>query len=127
VAGGHELPLLWHRHVAVLPLFVQVVYRLRLVQLHHQLPELLLMAATSPKRLLWPVVGCLTLGLAPFSPMPHFFEKISWLATGRPFAPIDIFDLFLHGAPWIWLVVELVRLGLSRWRPATEGGGSGGE
>ncbi len=58
-------------------------------------------------KLVWPLFASLTLGLAPFQPMPHFFEKIQWLITGHPFAPIDIFDLFLHGLPWVWLVVAL--------------------
>jgi len=60
------------------------------------------------RRLLFPLAATLTLGLAPFSPMPHFFEKLSWIATGRPLAPIDVFDLLMHGAPWAWLVVELL-------------------
>jgi len=58
--------------------------------------------------LLLPVVACLTLGLAPFAPMPHFFEKLLWLFEAKSFRPIDVFDLLMHGAPWAWLVVALV-------------------
>ena len=44
------------------------------------------------------IPASLLLGLAPFVPEPHLLEKIRWLFTGHPFQPIDIFDLFLHGA-----------------------------
>nr|VFK79135.1 MAG: hypothetical protein BECKSD772D_GA0070982_10379 [Candidatus Kentron sp. SD] len=52
------------------------------------------------------IVAALLLGLAPFSPQPHLWEKISWLIAGHPFRPIDIFDLFLHGAPWALLFLK---------------------
>lgn len=55
------------------------------------------------------IVACLTLGLAPFAP-PHIVEKLGMLFSGRLVRPIDWFDLFLHGAPWI---VLLVKAGLS--------------
>jgi len=44
------------------------------------------------------IPASLMLGLAPFVPEPHLVEKVRWLFTGHPFRPIDIFDLFLHGA-----------------------------
>ena len=51
--------------------------------------------------LVWLVV-CLTLGLAPFSPEPHVWEKIKWVAAGAGgMRAIDWFDLFLHGSPWL--------------------------
>ncbi len=53
------------------------------------------------------VVFCLTLGLAPFSPEPHLWEKLKMLSAGELARPIDIFDLPLHGAPWILLIVKL--------------------
>ena len=62
------------------------------------------------QRLALPAVACLTLGLAPFLPLPHFAEKIQWLATGHPLRPIDWFDLVLHGAPWVWLGVTVVQV-----------------
>ena len=55
-----------------------------------------------------PLVTCLTLGLAPFAPQPHVVEKLRWLATGHPLRSIDVLDLLLHAAPWVWLAVELV-------------------
>jgi hypothetical protein len=55
-----------------------------------------------------PALACLTLGLAPYLPEPHVIEKIRWLATGRRFRPVDVFDLVLHGAPWAWLAWSLL-------------------
>ena len=53
------------------------------------------------------VVVCLTLGLAPFTPEPHLLEKLRMLTEGQLVKPIDIFDLVLHGTPWILLVFKL--------------------
>lgn len=57
----------------------------------------------------WPALACATLGLAPFLPLPHVVEKLLWLARGQPLRAIDVFDLLLHGAPWIWLALTLLR------------------
>ena len=54
----------------------------------------------------------LTLGLAPFSPQPHVLEKLGMLFSGELSKPIDIFDLLLHGTPWVLLAVKLVRQGV---------------
>lgn len=51
------------------------------------------------------IVACLTLGLAPFAP-PHIVEKLQMLVKGKLVKPIDWFDLFLHGTPWILLIVK---------------------
>lgn len=53
------------------------------------------------------VVLCLTLGLAPFTPLPHLLEKLKMLVSGELVEPIDIFDLLLHGAPWVLLSFKL--------------------
>ncbi len=51
------------------------------------------------------VIACLTLGLAPYVPEPHIWGKLRWLAGGaRGMQPIDWFDLFLHGLPWLLLL-----------------------
>ena len=47
------------------------------------------------------IIACLTLGLAPFFPEPHIWEKLKMLFAGTLHRPIDIFDLLLHGAPFI--------------------------
>lgn len=51
---------------------------------------------------------CLTLGLAPFAP-PHVVEKLRMLFAGSLTRPIDWFDLALHGAPWLVLLLKGVR------------------
>lgn len=51
------------------------------------------------------VIACLTLGLAPFSP-PHIVEKLEMLFSGTLVKPIDWFDLLLHGAPWLVLLLK---------------------
>jgi hypothetical protein len=53
------------------------------------------------------VLLCLTLGLAPFRP-PHLVEKLQLLFRGELVKPIDWFDLFLHGAPWVVLLAKIV-------------------
>jgi hypothetical protein len=53
------------------------------------------------------ILACLTLGLAPFNP-PHIVEKLQMLAKGRLVRPIDWFDLFLHGTPWVLLVLKAI-------------------
>ena len=53
----------------------------------------------------------LLLGLAPFVPEPHVWEKLKMLAAGSLTRPIDIFDLLLHGTPLIILALKLARQG----------------
>lgn len=62
-------------------------------------------------RVPWLVViaACATLGLAPFTP-PHVVEKLRMLFAGRLVRPIDIFDLFFHGIPWLFLAAKLARI-----------------
>ncbi len=60
------------------------------------------------------VVAALTLGLAPFLPEPHIWEKLKMLAAGTLVRPLDIFDLVLHAAPWLVLVAKLIRMALAR-------------
>lgn len=60
------------------------------------------------------ILAALTLGLAPFLPEPHVWEKLKMLAAGELVKPIDWFDLALHAAPWGFLVARLVRMALVR-------------
>jgi len=53
------------------------------------------------------LILCGTLGLAPFSP-PHIIEKLAMLIKGNLVKPIDWFDLFFHGVPWIILVFKII-------------------
>lgn len=51
------------------------------------------------------LLGCLTLGLAPFSPEPHLWGKLKWIAGGASemqFA--DWFDTAMHGLPFLLLI-----------------------
>lgn len=60
----------------------------------------------------------LMLGLAPFQPEPHLWQKLKMLAAGTLARPIDIFDLFLHGTPALLVLLKLGRM-------ATGGNGRG--
>ena len=54
------------------------------------------------------ILLCLTLGLAPFRPEPHIWEKLRMLAAGTLTRPIDIFDLLMHAAPFALLALKAV-------------------
>ena len=60
------------------------------------------------KRIPWLVLilGSLTLGLAPFSPLPHLFEKIQMLNSGQLTHSVDIFDFLLHGVFPLLLIIK---------------------
>ncbi|SFL89169.1 RND transporter [Shimia aestuarii] len=49
------------------------------------------------------------LGLAPFSPEPHLWEKLKMLVSGTLVKPIDWFDLLMHGAPVVLLALKGLR------------------
>jgi hypothetical protein len=55
------------------------------------------------------VILSLTLGLAPFTPVPHLIEKIVMLVSGNLNKPIDIFDLIMHASPIALLVMKMGR------------------
>jgi hypothetical protein len=62
---------------------------------------------------LWAIVAiAIWMALAPFVPEPHLTEKLRMLFNGTLRRPIDIFDLLLHLAPIVVLVLKLVRM----WR-----------
>lgn len=42
--------------------------------------------------------------LAPFTPMPHVWEKLIMIKEGTLSRPIDIFDLIYHLAPLVILI-----------------------
>ena len=52
------------------------------------------------------ILGCLTVGLAPFAP-PHVWEKLTRLARSELNRPMDWVDLLFHGAPWVLLILKL--------------------
>jgi hypothetical protein len=51
----------------------------------------------------------LLLGLAPFYPEPHIWEKLKMLVTGTLVRPLDWFDLVMHGTPFLVLALKGVR------------------
>lgn len=53
------------------------------------------------------LLGAATLGLAPFFPEPHIWEKIKMLRAGTLKRPLDIFDFLMHAAPFALLAVKL--------------------
>jgi len=58
-------------------------------------------------RFLDALIAALTLGLAPFWPEPHVWEKLKMLAAGMLVRPLDLFDLALHGLPWLVVFAKL--------------------
>ncbi len=56
------------------------------------------------------LLAAILLGLAPFHPEPHLVEKLRMLSNGTLTRPLDIFDLLLHAAPSLLLVIKLVRM-----------------
>lgn len=56
------------------------------------------------------ILGCLTLGLAPFFPEPHLLGKLKWISGGAVgMEAMDWFDVVLHGFPFV-LLIRLVVL-----------------
>jgi len=56
------------------------------------------------------IIAALLLGLAPFQPEPHLWQKLKMLMDGSLSLPIDIFDLLMHGSPAVLLIIKLTRM-----------------
>lgn len=54
------------------------------------------------------LAGAILLGLAPFRSQPHLWEKLQMLAAGELTRPLDMFDLALHGALPLLLLLKIV-------------------
>ncbi len=63
--------------------------------------------------LMYLVMGAIFLGLAPFFPEPHLVEKTRMLLAGTLHKPLDIFDMIMHAALPVLLVIKLIRMALS--------------
>ena len=51
------------------------------------------------------ILACLTLGLAPYTPEPHIWGKLRWVAGGaNGMQVMDWLDLLMHGLPWLLLI-----------------------
>jgi len=57
------------------------------------------------------IAAALLLGVMPVTPEPHLFEKIRMLLGGDLVRPIDIFDLFWHSWPILWIALRLLTPG----------------
>lgn len=68
----------------------------------------------------WLVLGALLLGLAPFLPEPHLWEKLKMLVHGDLSRPIDVFDLVMHAALPLLLIAKVLRV---FWLRAAAAGG----
>ncbi len=51
----------------------------------------------------------LIIGLAPFYPKPHLYEKLQMLRNGNLKKPLDIFDLLYHLTPLTILAIKFYR------------------
>lgn len=56
------------------------------------------------------IIVAVFLGLAPFVPEPHLWEKLKMLRVGTLVRPLDIFDLLLHGVPVLLMLMKLGRM-----------------
>ncbi|MDA0773814.1 MAG: hypothetical protein O2914_03580 [Bacteroidetes bacterium] len=62
------------------------------------------------KKLQLPLLFCLTLGLAPYTPEPHILGKVRWLLGGaNGMQALDWFDLLMHGFPWLYLLYVIAK------------------
>ncbi len=67
------------------------------------------------KKILISVALCLTIGLAPFFPEPHIWQKLKWISTGAVgMQAIDWLDVLMHGFPWVLLLFFGLQLVLKR-------------
>ncbi len=54
------------------------------------------------------IILALFLGTAPMGAQPHLLEKINMLMAGTLVKPLDIFDLLLHSAPIVLLILKSI-------------------
>lgn len=54
------------------------------------------------------IIAALLLGSLPITPEPHLFEKVRMLMDGTLVKAVDIFDLFWHSWPILWIVLRLL-------------------
>lgn len=66
------------------------------------------------------IAVCASLGMAPFFPEPHVWEKLQMLFDGTLTRQIDMFDLLMHGTPWILLGFKLVIMATKKDDQATD-------
>lgn len=62
----------------------------------------------------WLLLAAGWLAVAPVVPEPHLVEKLRMLSQGRLVRPLDIFDLLMHAAPLLLVLLKAWR----QWRAA---------
>lgn len=61
------------------------------------------------------LLASMTLGLAPFTPEPHLWGKLKWIAGGGVgMQAQDWFDTIMHGTPWLLLIISLSKIGFAK-------------
>jgi hypothetical protein len=51
----------------------------------------------------------IVIGLAPYYPLPHSYEKLKWLLEGgNDMLLLDYFDLISHNLPWLYLIGSII-------------------
>ena len=62
-------------------------------------------------QLLNALLFCVVPGLLPFSAEPHIVDKVRWVMGGAVgMQPMNYFDLFLHGSPFVYLAYVLIKM-----------------
>ena len=54
------------------------------------------------------IIAAIFLGLAPFVPEPHIWQKLKMLGSGELTKMIDIGDLLFHSAPSLLLIAKVL-------------------
>lgn len=54
------------------------------------------------------LILAILMAILPFGGEPHLIEKLKMLMAGTLVRPVDIFDLLMHSAPSILLVIKSV-------------------
>ncbi len=55
------------------------------------------------------VIAAIFLGLSPFVPEPHLWQKLKMLGAGDLGQPSDMFDVLFHAAPSVLLIAKVMR------------------
>jgi len=54
------------------------------------------------------IIAAILLGIMPVMPEPHLVQKLGMLFNGTLVKPVDIFDLFWHSWPILWITLRLL-------------------
>jgi hypothetical protein len=55
------------------------------------------------------LILCVTIGLTPYFPVPHSYEKLKWLFDGaNDMQALDYADLVFHNIPWVYFIIATI-------------------